>query len=72
MDRICPKSATVYITQMIVAIAIVAAAIINLSIKDTNTELWLSLLCSTIGYVMPSPSLKKHDTKRSQEQADEV
>ena len=59
MDKICPKSAAIYITQMIIAIGIVIASIINLSLKDTNSELWLSLLFSNLGWVTPSPSLKK-------------
>ena len=42
MDKICPKSAAIYITQMIIAIGIVIASIINLSLQSGNSELWLS------------------------------
>lgn len=68
MDKICPKSATVFISQMIVVIGVVTAAIINLSISGTeNREMWISLLCSTIGYILPAPKLRKPSTKDENE-----
>ncbi len=59
MDRLCYKSAIVFATQMIVVLTVVTAAIVNLSWKEENKEMWISLLCSTIGYVMPAPKLRK-------------
>ena len=66
MDKICPKSAAIYITQMIIAIGIVIASIINLSLQSGNSELWLSLLFSNLGWVTPSPSLKKQSAESLQ------
>ena len=60
MEKICPKSAVVYITQMVVILGVVTAAVINLSLKqESNKEMWISLLCSTIGYILPNPKLRK-------------
>ena len=59
MEKICPKSAAIFITQMVVILSVVIAAIINLSLRNENKEMWISLLCSTIGYVLPNPKLRK-------------
>ena len=56
----CPKSSAIFATQIIVVLVVVLSAIINLSLnKDEHTEMWISLLCSSIGYVLPSPKLRK-------------
>ena len=57
--KVCPKSAVVYITQMLIILGVVIASIVNLSITNDNKEMWISLLCSTIGYILPSPKLRK-------------
>ena len=66
MDEICRKSAVVYLIQMFVILAVVLAADINLSkTDDNNKEMWLSLLCSTIGYVLPNPKLRRADNTQT-------
>ena len=52
-----PKSEIVYFCQMIVVYAIITTSIVNLSIQSDKAELWISLLSSSIGYVLPSPQL---------------
>ena len=59
MDKICPKSTIIFFTQIITALLVVVAAIINLSLETKDKEMWISLLCTCIGYVLPSPTLKK-------------
>ena len=54
-----PKTEIVYFCQMIIVYIIIIASIINLSIKNGSTELWISLLSSCIGYALPNPKLKK-------------
>jgi hypothetical protein len=53
-----PKSEIVYFCQMIVVYIIIITSIVNLSMKNGSNELWISLLGSAIGYVLPNPSLK--------------
>lgn len=55
-----PKSELVYIFQIILVYVIVISCIANLSLKkDANTELWITLLGSSLGYILPSPKIKK-------------
>lgn len=52
-----PKAEIVYICQISIVYIIIITSIANLSINNGNAELWISLLCSAIGYALPSPTL---------------
>jgi hypothetical protein len=54
-----PKAEIVYFCQMIIVYIIIIVSIINLSLQNGSSELWISLLSSCIGYALPSPKLKK-------------
>lgn len=55
-----PKAEIVYFCQMIIIYTIIITSIVNLSIKNGPSELWISLLSSAVGYVLPNPKLKVH------------
>ena len=54
-----PKTEIVYFSQMTILYIIVITSIVNLSIQNGSSELWISLLSSCIGYILPNPKLKK-------------
>ena len=54
-----PKSEIVYFCQMIIVYIIIITSVVNLSLQNGSSELWISLLSSCIGYALPSPKLKK-------------
>ena len=54
-----PKSEIVYFCQMFIVYIIIITSVVNLSIQNGSSELWISLLSSCIGYALPSPKLKK-------------
>jgi hypothetical protein len=54
-----PQAEIVYFCQMIIVYIIIIVSIINLSLQNGTSELWISLLSSCIGYALPSPKLKK-------------
>lgn len=54
-----PKTEIVYFCQMIIVYIIIITSVINLSIQNGSSELWISLLSSCIGYALPNPKLKK-------------
>lgn len=59
--RTTPRSEIVFFVQILLVYIIVIVSIVNLTIGSASEKLWISLLCSSIGYVLPSPSLKiKH------------
>ena len=54
MDR----SQVVYFSQIILIYLIIVTCIINLSLRNADSNLWTALLSSCIGYILPSPKFK--------------
>lgn len=59
MGKKIPKSEIVYFCEMIVVYIIIITLIVNLSLSNGSSELWISLLSSAIGYLLPNPSLRQ-------------
>ena len=54
-----PRSEIVYFTQIFLLFLIIVTAITNLSLTSGQEELWITLLCTSVGYILPSPDIKK-------------
>lgn len=67
-NRAISKSLIMYCAQIILLYAVVATAIVNLSLSHcmADQKLWVALLASSIGYLLPSPSIKESTFDRSQ------
>jgi hypothetical protein len=57
------KHAAVFFCQIILIFIVVITSIINLSLyhhssSDSSSSLWIALLSSGLGYLLPNPSLK--------------
>ena len=53
------KSQVTYFCQVIILYVMICTSLYNLSSKNIKGEdktLWVSLLCSSIGYLLPSPT----------------
>ena len=57
------KSSLVFFIQVFVLIIVAGTSIVNLLIKkdDENSKLWIILLSSAVGILLPAPSLKLPD-----------
>ena len=57
-----PKSSAVFFSQIIIIYIVVITSIVNLSIQDCTKpgvcNLWIAMLSSALGYLLPSPSLR--------------
>jgi hypothetical protein len=53
-----PKSEGVFFSQIIILYIVVITCIVNLSLANGNSNLWTALLSSSLGYMLPTPSLK--------------
>ena len=66
-SKVSPRSKNVlFFAQILIIFTIVLASIINLSISNTHTDLWIALTASCLGSLMPGPKLrhsKKYKTK---------
>ena len=52
------RSEIVYLCQVLLILSIILVSIYNLTNQQGDQQLWLTLLCSCMGYLLPSPSMK--------------
>lgn len=63
-----PRGEIVYLCQVLVLFTVILTSIYNLTAgAGANSNLWTSLLCSCLGYLLPNPTLhhQKEDPRRS-------
>ena len=56
-DRIV-KNRYAFFAQIIVVYMIIITSLVQISLRSLDKELWLMVLSSSIGYILPSPGLK--------------
>lgn len=61
--RLLPRSEIVFFVQVILIYIVVIVSIVNLTIGRSDDKLWIALLSSSIGYLLPNPSLKLNNNK---------
>jgi len=52
-----PTLQIIFFTQVILIYIVVLTCIVNLAYGNQPRELWISLLASGLGYILPAPSL---------------
>lgn len=57
--KLCPRSAILFSFQLLIILIIVCSSIYFLAQEGKDKSLWITLLSSSIGYVLPHPVLKK-------------
>ena len=57
--RTCNRSLLVFMCQFFVMVLILACAIVRIRLTTTceETTVWVAILSSTVGYILPSPKL---------------
>lgn len=55
--RRVPRSEIVFVCQMVLVYVVVAVSLFNLSRGHGTDNLWVALLGSCLGYVLPNPSI---------------
>ena len=53
-----PREQFIFIVQVILVYIVVVTSIVNLSLNTGDREVWIVLLSSATGYLLPSPSMK--------------
>lgn len=54
-----PKQEVMFFSQIFALYIVIIIGLINITLQNENSNLWLSLLSGSIGYLLPNPSLKK-------------
>ena len=58
-----PKAEVVFFTQVVLIYIVVLTSIVNLTLGNEYSNLWVALLSANIGYLLPNPSLKQNGQK---------
>jgi hypothetical protein len=53
------KSQALFFSQIVILYIIILSCLFNLSFKNGRSEMWLSLLCTCIGAILPHPKFHK-------------
>lgn len=61
-----PKSQIVFFSQVILVYIVVITSIVNLSLQTDDKKIWIILLSSCLGYLLPNPTLKNEQRILSQ------
>jgi len=60
LGQTVPKCEVQYLIQMLLIFIIVLTSLYNLTVNaGSEGKLWTSLLCSTLGYSLPNPRIRK-------------
>ena len=54
-----PSSEIVFFSQIVVVYMVIITCIINLSLSNGPHDLWIALMSSSLGYILPSPAISK-------------
>ena len=56
-----PRSGVVFLCQVLILYTVIVVSIYNLTVESENSTLWVVLLSSNMGYLLPNPTIKtKH------------
>lgn len=62
--RQVPRSEIVYLCQIVVIYVVIGVSLFNLSQGNGPDNLWIALLGSCLGYVLPNPTIANSDLPR--------
>ena len=57
----CSKEEIVFFCQVIILYTVNVVSIYNQTVGHGDSTLWTALLSSSLGYLLPNPSLKRED-----------
>ena len=58
--RRLPRMEIVYFCQILIIYVIILTSLINLSLKNGPINLWIALLGSCLGYLLPHPAMDRN------------
>ena len=56
----CPKEEIVFLCQVVVLYTVIVISIYNLTVGHGDSNLWTALLSSSLGYLLPNPTLRRN------------
>ena len=56
--HVLPRSEIVFFIQVTLVFIVAIVSIVNITVQHPDSQLWIALLSSSVGYLLPSPTLK--------------
>ncbi len=56
--RMEPQSCLAFVSQIIILLIVIITSIINISLGVGDEKIWITLLSTSLGVVLPNPSVK--------------
>jgi hypothetical protein len=56
--HVFPRSEIVFFIQVTMVFIVSIVSIVNITMNHPDSQLWIALLSSSVGYLLPSPNLK--------------
>lgn len=60
--RVYPKHEIVFFAQIVLLYTVIITSLYNLTRTTENKDLWITLLSSCVGYLLPNPQIRKNKT----------
>ena len=57
--KLVPRGEIVFFSQMLIITIVVSVSLYNLTRDGESDRLWVALLSSCLGYILPNPTLNK-------------
>ena len=57
---VCPKEEIVFLCPVLVLFTVILISIYNLTTGHETSKLWTALLSSSLGYLLPNPTLRRN------------
>ena len=55
--RLLPKNEVIFICQVVILYIVIITCIVNLTMRNGDSNLWTALLSSSLGIMLPQPTL---------------
>ena len=56
----CPKEEIAFLCQVVILYTVIVISIYNLTVGLGDSNLWTALLSSSLGYLLPNPTLRRN------------
>jgi len=57
--HVFPRSEIVFFIQVLMVFIVAIVSIVNITMQHPDSQLWIALLSSSVGYLLPSPKMHK-------------
>ena len=62
--RRVPRSEIVFFSQILIIYTVISVSLYNLTSGNGKSNLWIALLASCLGYLLPNPSIDLRETRK--------